>query len=159
MRLTTKGRFAVTAMVDLATRGGSAPVTLAGISERQKISLSYLEQLFGKLRRHNIVESVRGPGGGYYLARPGAQISISDIIKAVDEPLDATNCEGRGDCMDGKPCSTHSLWYGLNEVLHDYLSAVNLQQLVEKHIDDQKKAGVVPVTIGKRNTKASLAMA
>lgn len=159
MRLTTKGRFAVTAMVDLATRGGTAPVTLAGISERQKISLSYLEQLFGKLRRHNIVESVRGPGGGYYLARPGAQISISDIITAVDEPIDATNCESKGDCMDGKPCSTHALWYGLNEVLHEYLSAVNLQQLVDKHLEDQNKAEGSPVSIGKRNTKSSLAMA
>ena len=159
MRLTTKGRFAVTAMVDLATREGNAPVTLAGISERQKISLSYLEQLFGKLRRHNIVESVRGPGGGYYLARPGAKISISDIIKAVDEPIDATNCEGKGDCMDGKPCSTHALWNGLNEVLHAYLSAVNLQQLVDKHLQDQDKAETVPVRIRKRTAKSALATA
>jgi Rrf2 family iron-sulfur cluster assembly transcriptional regulator len=157
MRLTTKGRFAVTAMVDLATRGGSAPVTLAGISERQKISLSYLEQLFGKLRRHNIVESVRGPGGGYYLARPGAQISISEIVSAVDEPMDATNCDKKGDCVDGKPCSTHELWYGLNEVLHDYLSAVNLQQLADKHLEDMKRAEVVPVTIGKRKARSSQA--
>ena len=155
MRLTTKGRFAVTAMVDLATRGGSAPVTLAGISERQKISLSYLEQLFGKLRRHNIVESVRGPGGGYYLARPGAQISIADIILAVDEPMDATNCEGKGDCQDGKPCSTHSLWYGLNEVLHTYLSAVNLQQLVDKHLQEQGKSDNSPVALSKRPAKSA----
>jgi len=145
MRLTTKGRFAVTAMVDLATRGGSAPVTLAGISERQKISLSYLEQLFGKLRKHNIVESVRGPGGGYYLARSGAEITISDIITAVDEPMDATNCEGKGDCQDGKPCSTHALWYGLNEVLQAYLSGVNLQQLVDKHLQDKSEAPLVSV--------------
>ncbi len=102
---------------------------------------------------------MRGPGGGYYLARPGAQISISDIITAVDEPMDATNCEGKGDCMDGKPCSTHALWYGLNEVLHEYLSAVNLQQLVDKHLEDQNKAEGSPVSIGKRNTKSSLAMA
>ena len=159
MRLTTKGRFAVTAMVDLATRGGTAPVTLAGISERQKISLSYLEQLFGKLRRHNIVESVRGPGGGYYLARPGAQISIADIILAVDEPMDATNCEGKGDCQDGKPCSTHALWYGLNEVLHAYLSTVNLQQLVDKHLQEQNKAEVSPVALRKRTAKSALATA
>jgi Rrf2 family iron-sulfur cluster assembly transcriptional regulator len=159
MRLTTKGRFAVTAMVDLATRGGTAPVTLAGISERQKISLSYLEQLFGRLRRHNIVESVRGPGGGYYLARPGAQISIADIIRAVDEPLDATNCEGKGDCQDGKPCSTHALWYGLNEVLHTYLSTVNLQQLVDKHLQDQDKSDAVPVTVSKRTSKSALVTA
>ena len=157
MRLTTKGRFAVTAMVDLATRGGTAPVTLAGISERQKISLSYLEQLFGKLRRHGIVESVRGPGGGYYLARPGAQISIADIILAVDEPMDATNCEGKGDCQEGKPCSTHALWYGLNEVLQAYLSGVNLQQLVDKHMQD--KPETTPMTVSKRTAKPAVTTA
>jgi len=159
MRLTTKGRFAVTAMVDLATRGGTAPVTLAGISERQKISLSYLEQLFGKLRRHNIVESVRGPGGGYFLARPGTHISIADIILAVDEPMDATNCEGKGDCKEGKPCSTHALWSGLNDVLHTYLSTVNLQQLVDKHLQDHDRSDASPVTISKRVNKHSLATA
>jgi len=159
MRLTTKGRFAVTAMVDLATRDGSAPVTLAGISERQNISLSYLEQLFGKLRRHNIVESVRGPGGGYYLARAGAQISIADIIQAVDEPMDATNCEGKGDCQDGKPCSTHALWFGLNEVLHSYLSAVNLQQLVDKHLNDKDNTALTPVVVKKRLAKSDMAAA
>lgn len=131
MRLTTKGRFAVTAMVDLAIRGGKGPVTLAGISERQKISLSYLEQLFGKLRRNNVVASVRGPGGGYCLARPASKISIVDIIVAVDEPLDVTNCEAKGTCMDGKPCMTHDLWFGLNEAIHEYLGKVNLQQLVD----------------------------
>jgi Rrf2 family iron-sulfur cluster assembly transcriptional regulator len=146
-------------MVDLATRDSKSPVTLAGISERQKISLSYLEQLFGKLRRHNIVESVRGPGGGYYLARPGAQISISDIILAVDEPLDATNCEGKGDCQDGKPCSTHALWNGLNDVLHDYLSGVNLQQLVDRHMLDKEHSEVTPVTIMKRTPKPEMATA
>jgi Rrf2 family iron-sulfur cluster assembly transcriptional regulator len=151
MRLTTKGRFAVTAMVDLATRGNDSPVTLTGISERQKISLSYLEQLFGKLRRNGIVESVRGPGGGYYLARPGNEISIADIIAAVDEPMDATNCEGKGDCMDGRPCSTHELWYGLNQVLQAYLKEVNLQQLVDKQL--QGKAEAAPVSVEKRTGK------
>jgi Rrf2 family iron-sulfur cluster assembly transcriptional regulator len=136
MRLTTKGRFAVTAMVDLAMRGGKGPVTLAGISERQKISLSYLEQLFGKLRRNNVVASVRGPGGGYCLARPASKISMVDIIVAVDEGLDATHCGTRGDCQDGKPCLTHELWFGLNQSIHEYLSKVNLQQLV----DGQNKA-------------------
>ena len=157
MRLTTKGRFAVTAMVDMATRGGHDPVTLASISERQKISLSYLEQLFGKLRRHGIVESVRGPGGGYYLARPCSQIYISEIVTAVDEPMDATNCEGKGDCQDGKPCSTHALWYGLNEVLQAYLSAVNLQQLVDKHMETSGESA--PVNVGKRSARSSLATA
>ncbi len=135
MRLTTKGRFAVTAMVDLAMRGDHSPVTLAGISERQKISLSYLEQLFGKLRRSNIVSSVRGPGGGYRLARPASQIPISEIILAVDEPLDATNCAGRGDCLNGGECITHELWQGLTKTIYAYLAEVTLQEMV----DAQKK--------------------
>ena len=134
MRLTTKGRFAVTAMADLAMRGGKAPVTLAAISERQKISLSYLEQLFGKLRRSNIVESVRGPGGGYYLARPSSKISIAEIVIAVDEPLDATRCGGLGNCQgEQQPCITHDLWMGLNQKIYSYLEEVSLQQLVENH--------------------------
>ena len=98
MRLTTKGRFAVTAMIDLGMRHGEGPVTLAGISDRQKISLSYLEQLFGKLRRHALVDSVRGPGGGYCLAKSMDEVSVADIIRAVDEPIDATQCGGRGNC-------------------------------------------------------------
>lgn len=133
MRLTTKGRFAVTAMVDLAMRGNKGPVTLASISERQGISLSYLEQLFGKLRRKELVESVRGPGGGYYLARTADKLTVAEIILAVDEPLDATSCGGLGDCHDNKPCITHDLWMGLNEKIFDYLESVNLQQLVDGH--------------------------
>ena len=132
MRLTTKGRFAVTAMVDLAMRGGKAPVTLAAISERQKISLSYLEQLFGKLRRNRIVESVRGPGGGYYLARPVSKISIAEIVIAVDEPLDATKCGGKGNCDgENQQCITHDLWMGLNAKIYSYLEDISLQQLVD----------------------------
>lgn len=131
MRLTTKGRFAVTAMVDLAMQGGKGPVTLASISERQKISLSYLEQLFGKLRRNNLVESVRGPGGGYYLARAAQKIKIAEIVVAVDEPLDATKCKEKGDCNNGQPCLTHTLWMGLNEKIYAYLDSVYLQQLVD----------------------------
>src|SRR5215212_6213316 len=114
MRLTTKGRFAVTAMVDLAMRQSRGPVTLAAISERQHISLSYLEQLFGKLRRHNIVSSVRGPGGGYNLAQPAPHITVAQIISAVDEPLDATQCGGKENCHDEKRCMTHDLWTRLN---------------------------------------------
>lgn len=133
MRLTTKGRFAVTAMVDLAMRGGRGPVTLATISEKQKISLSYLEQLFGKLRRNNIVESVRGPGGGYYLARPGHKISIADIVVAVDEPIDSTRCGGKGNCHGDHPCVTHELWMGLNESILGYLKGITLQHLVDSH--------------------------
>ena len=151
MRLTTKGRFAVTAMVDLALRGGLDPVSLASISERQKISLSYLEQLFSKLRRHRIVESVRGPGGGYCLARPSSKISIADIIVAVDEPVDTTKCGGKGDCHDDQQCLTHDLWMGLNDVLYGYLADVNLQQLVNNQ--GKAKAETAPVAISKRPAK------
>lgn len=140
MRLTTKGRFAVTAMVDLATRGEKSPVTLSAISERQKISLSYLEQLFGKLRRSKIVESVRGPGGGYNLARAADKITIAEIIVAVDEPLDATKCGGKGNCHgENSSCITHDLWMGLNEKIMEYLKAVTLQHLVDSH--NKKSAG------------------
>ena len=130
MRLTTKGRFAVTAMVDLAMRQTRGPVTLAAISERQHISLSYLEQLFGKLRRHGLVTSVRGPGGGYNLARPAAELSVAEIVKAVDEPLDATQCGGKENCHDDRRCMTHDLWATLNEKMHEYLSSVSLGDLV-----------------------------
>ena len=130
MRLTTKGRFAVTAMVDLALRQNRGPVTLAAISERQHISLSYLEQLFGKLRRAALVSSVRGPGGGYNLAQPPAAISVADIVTAVDEPMDATQCGGKENCHDEKRCMTHDLWATLNEKMHEYLSSVSLADLV-----------------------------
>lgn len=153
MRLTTKGRFAVTAMADLAMRNGKGPVTLASISERQKISLSYLEQLFGKLRRNNIVIAVRGPGGGYCLARPGAQITIADIIMAVDEPVDSTRCGGKADCHDEQQCMTHDLWTGLNEALCHYLTGINLQQVVDCEL--KFKPEVMPVTISKRTAIAA----
>ena len=130
MRLTTKGRFAVTAMIDLAMRDGGGPVTLAGISERQKISLSYLEQLFGKLRRHALVDSVRGPGGGYCMAKALDEVSVADIILAVDEPIDATQCGGRENCRDDQRCMTHDLWTSLNSRIFDYLASVKLSQLV-----------------------------
>ena len=130
MRLTTKGRFAVTAMVDLALRQTRGPVTLAAISERQHISLSYLEQLFGKLRRAKLVTSVRGPGGGYNLASPAQNISVASIVTAVDEPLDATQCGGKENCHDDRRCMTHDLWATLNEKMYDYLSSVTLADLV-----------------------------
>ncbi|MBL8482848.1 MAG: Fe-S cluster assembly transcriptional regulator IscR [Rhodocyclaceae bacterium] len=130
MRLTTKGRFAVTAMIDLALREEHGPVTLAAISDRQKISLSYLEQLFGKLRRHNLVASVRGPGGGYSLARASSKISVANIITAVDEPLDATQCGGKENCQDEHRCMTHELWTNLNRRMYEYLDSVNLADLV-----------------------------
>jgi Rrf2 family iron-sulfur cluster assembly transcriptional regulator len=147
MRLTTKGRFAVTAMIDLALRQEKGPVTLTAISQRQEISLSYLEQLFGKLRRHDLVESVRGPAGGYHLARSADQVTVADIIIAVDEPLDATQCGGKGHCQGsdhahGIHCMTHNLWTTLNEKMLDYLDSVTLQDLVDQQ---RQKTGQVVV--------------
>jgi len=140
MRLTTKGRFAVTAMIDLALRQQAGPVTLAAISQRQHISLSYLEQLFGKLRRHQLVESTRGPGGGYTLGRKADDITVADIILSVDEPLDATSCGGKENCHGGDSrCMTHDLWASLNARMVEFLDSVSLQKLV----DDQISKGVV----------------
>ena len=132
MRLTTKERFAVTAMIDLALNSGEGPVTLAAISERQKISLSYLEQLFGRLRRYGLVESVRGPGGGYCLARPDADITIADVVRAVDEMLDATQCGGLQNCRQAQRCMTHELWSTLNDRIYEFLSSVTLADEVKK---------------------------
>ena len=138
MRLTTKGRFAVTAMIDVALRQSNGPVALAAISQRQGISLSYLEQLFGKLRRNSLVVSVRGPGGGYTLGRPASEITIADIVTSVDEPLDATHCGGRENCTnDGVRCMTHDLWMALNDKMLEFLSSVTLQSMV----DEQNERG------------------
>ncbi len=136
MRLTTKGRFAVTAMIDLALREGSGPVALAAISDRQHISLSYLEQLFGKLRRNHLVESTRGPGGGYTLGRKASNISVADIILAVDEALDATGCGGKENCMgeDAGRCMTHDLWASLNAKMIDHLHSITLKNLVNEQL-------------------------
>jgi len=120
----------VTAMLDLALNDRGGPVTLSGISKRQSISLSYLEQLFGKLRRHALVESVRGPGGGYCLARTTEDLSVADIIRAVDEPLDATQCGGKENCHEETRCMTHELWARLNTKMYEYLSSVKLSDLV-----------------------------
>jgi Rrf2 family iron-sulfur cluster assembly transcriptional regulator len=124
-------------MIDLALRSGDGPVTLAGISERQKISLSYLEQLFGKLRRYKLVDSVRGPGGGYCLARPVGQMTVADIIRAVDESLDATQCGGKENCKDENRCMTHDLWATLNFKMYEYLTSVTLADLVNQQLDKQ----------------------
>ena len=140
MRLTTKGRFAVTAMIDVAMQSTKGPTTLAGVSDRQKISLSYLEQLFGKLRRSGLVESVRGPGGGYRLARAPDTVSVADVIVAVDEPIDATQCGGRENCLDDKRCMTHELWTALNGHIFTFLRSVTLAELVRQQ---QQKAEVV----------------
>ncbi len=138
MRLTTKGRFAVTAMLDLAMHEVDKPVTLSGISERQAISLSYLEQLFSRLRRNGLVKSVRGPGGGYRLAKKQTEISVSEIISAVDELIDATQCGGQENCRDEHRCMTHDLWSSLNDRILDYLSGVSLADLVASQGDGKK---------------------
>ena len=152
MRLTTKGRFAVTAMLDLALRQRNGPVTLAGIGTRHHISLSYLEQLFGKLRRHALVESVRGPGGGYKLARTSDKVSVADIILAVDEPLDATQCGGMENCReDNQRCMTHNLWATLNEKLYEYLNSVTLQDLASEQLAEK---GNVTVLMDRRRAAA-----
>jgi Rrf2 family iron-sulfur cluster assembly transcriptional regulator len=154
MRLTTKGRFAVTAMIDLAMRQHQGPVTLAGISQRQKISLSYLEQLFGKLRRHELVESTRGPGGGYSLARSMKDITVADIIFAVDEPLDATQCGGRENCQDDGPCMTHELWSNLTTRMIDFLSSVKLAELVEQQRGREGRARPREISVLKEHRAA-----
>ena len=155
MRLTTKGRFAVTAMIDVAMHNGDGPVTLAGVAERQKISLSYLEQLFGKLRRAGLVDSVRGPGGGYNLARPSDNVSVADIITAVDEPIDATQCGGKENCLDDKRCMTHELWASLNAHIFTFLSSVTLEQLVRQQ-DKQEVSVLQDQRMGRKPEPAAV---
>ena len=132
MKLTAKGRYAVTAMLDIAVHDDEGPVSLADISGRQEISLAYLEQLFAKLRRADLVTSVRGPGGGYRLARAGDAISIADIVESVDESVDATRCQGRADCQGGTTCLTHELWSDLTDQIHEFLSNINLASLIAR---------------------------
>lgn len=133
MRLTTKGRYAVTAMLDLAFHSQQNPVTLTDIATRQTISLSYLEQLFARLRKAGMVTGVRGPGGGYKLSREASQINIADVIEAVDEPLDSTKCGGEGNCQNNKACLTHDLWMGLSDQIRGYLQGISLGDLLERH--------------------------
>ena len=137
MKLTSKGRYAVTAMLDLALHAGNRPVTLAGISERQGISLSYLEQLFTRLRKNGLVSSTRGPGGGYSLSRSAHDIQVAEIVAAVDENVDATRCGGKGDCQDGQRCLTHDLWSELSEQVYAFLSGISLGQLVDQGLTRQ----------------------
>jgi Rrf2 family iron-sulfur cluster assembly transcriptional regulator len=132
MRLTTKGRYAVTAMLDLALHEEEGPISLADISQRQEISLSYLEQLFSKLRKKQLVTSVRGPGGGYELRQNADSIFIAQIIDAVNESLDTTRCQGAGDCQGGEICLTHYLWRDLSHQIHEFLNNISLADLVEK---------------------------
>ena len=137
MKLTSKGRYAVTAMLDLALHADEGPVTLAGISERQGISLSYLEQLFTRLRKRGLVSSTRGPGGGYTLSRSAHEIAVADVVTAVDESVDATRCGGRGDCQGGKRCLTHDLWTELSEEIYAFLSDITLGKLVDQGAERQ----------------------
>jgi Rrf2 family transcriptional regulator, iron-sulfur cluster assembly transcription factor len=138
MRLSTKGRYAVTAMLDLALHAGKGPVTLADISVNQGISLSYLEQLFAALRAKQLVRGVRGPGGGYYLGRPAGEISIADIICAVDEWVEFTRCGGRENCRGGQPCLTHTLWDQLSDEIFHFLSGISLKDMVERGVEKAK---------------------
>lgn len=137
MRLTTKGRYAVTAMLDLALHAKEKPITLADISQRQGISLSYLEQLFSRMRKQELVASARGPGGGYRLSRDANDINIAQVIEAVDEKVSVTRCDGRGDCQNGGPCLTHKLWCSLSDQIYDFLNGISLGDLVEEqHVKD-----------------------
>lgn len=142
MRLTTKGRYAVTAMLDLAIHQGHGPIALADIAQRQGISLSYLEQLFAKLRKCSLVTSVRGPGGGYNLARAAAEIHVAEVIAAVDESVDTTRCGGGLNCQENGPCLTHDLWHELSDRIYAYLEKISLQHL----IDGRSDSGARPPT-------------
>jgi len=155
MRLSTKGRYAVTAMMDLAIHEPGGPVTLADISHCQSISLSYLEQLFSKLRKDKLVRGVRGPGGGYRLARPAGEITIASIIAAVDEKVDAT-CGGDSNCEDEESCLTHELWCGLSKKIYGFLDSISLeeflsrpsvQEVIRRQDSKNKRAGLPPVTV------------
>ncbi|MDF1764105.1 MAG: Fe-S cluster assembly transcriptional regulator IscR [Oleibacter sp.] len=149
MRLTTKGRYAVTAMLDLALHQHQGPVSLADIAGRQRLSLSYLEQLFSRLRRNGLVSSVRGPGGGYQLGRAAEHISTAQILDAVSESLDATQCDKRGDCHDGSECLTHHLWMNLSDQIHHFLDSVSLQSLLQREQTQREQCHhQEPLTVG-----------
>ncbi|KOR31135.1 Rrf2 family transcriptional regulator [Achromatium sp. WMS2] len=140
MRLSTKGRYAVTAMLDLALHGDSGPMTLSDISANQGISLSYLEQLFAALRVKKLVRGVRGPGGGYYLAKPTKEISIAEVVCAVDEWVEFTRCGGKEDCQDGQRCLTHSLWNDLSSQIYEFLDKISLADLVARGVKIEAEA-------------------
>ena len=133
MKLTSKGRYAVTAILDVALHGQHNPVSLAEISERQEISLSYLEQLFSRLRKEQLVHSIRGPGGGYRLGRDASDIAVGEVISAVDECVDATRCQGQADCQNGERCLTHSLWQQLSDRITEFLNGITLGELMEQY--------------------------
>lgn len=150
MKLTTKGRFAVTAMLDIAIHESNHPVTLAAISRRQSISLSYLEQLFNRMRKKNLVKSVKGPGGGYVIAKSYDEISIKEIITSVDEKIDSTQCGGNENCHEGDRCITHDLWTSLNHKILNFLDGLTLDDLVKKQIVNEQ-----PIEFKKKNDPAA----
>jgi Rrf2 family iron-sulfur cluster assembly transcriptional regulator len=143
MRLTTKGRYAVTAMLDLSLNYDLGAITLADISDRQGISLSYLEQLFARLRKQGLVSSSRGPGGGYRLSRGAEDITVMDVISAVDEKVDTTQCEGKGNCHGDEQCLSHHLWQSLSDQIRDYLASITLAQVVDGYEGSQKLEKVI----------------
>jgi Rrf2 family transcriptional regulator, iron-sulfur cluster assembly transcription factor len=155
MRLSTKGRYAVTAMLDLALHSDSGPVTLSDISVNQGISLSYLEQLFAALRGKQLVRGIRGPGGGYFLAKPAGEISIADIICAVDEWVEFTRCGGRENCHGGKRCLTHSLWNELSDEIFDFLSGITLAELVRRGTRERAPGVACAAPRAERESKAA----
>ncbi|WP_018870406.1 MULTISPECIES: Rrf2 family transcriptional regulator [unclassified Thioalkalivibrio] len=165
MKLTTKGRYAVTAMLDVATHTREGPVSLAEVAGRQKLSLSYLEQLFSRLRKKGLVVSSRGPGGGYALSRDSAEISVAEIIVAVDEPVDVTRCGGKANCNKQSRCLTHDLWADLSDQLYDFLSNRSLAEVLERHEASvqAREQGEHPVTVhgstGKENDHAGATVA
>ncbi|PLA75513.1 [Fe-S]-binding protein [Hydrogenovibrio sp. SC-1] len=140
MKLTSKGRYAVTAMLDIALNQAKGPITLAMISERQAISLSYLEQIFAKLKKSGLVLSARGPGGGYRLSRSAEEISVGEIIAAVNEDLEPRRCQGRANCQGGNQCLSHELWADLSDMIQQFLVSVSLQQVIEQKAVQQKVA-------------------
>lgn len=161
MRLTTKGRYAVTAVLDLALNQGKCPISLAEIAERQGISLSYLEQLFAQLRRHALVRSARGPGGGYSLARDASTIFVGEVISAVDEKVDATGCFGEGNCQNDSPCLTHYLWLDLSSRIRDYLGSISLQELMDQGAARGKREGshmVAPPVVSEGSGERAVAL-
>ena len=158
MKLSTKGRYAVTAMLDLALHDPARPVPLTEIANGQGLSLSYLEQLFARLRRRGLVEGMRGPGGGYRLARPATEISVADIITAVDENVDVTRCAGREDCQDGERCLTHDLWTDLSRQLYEFLDSITLERLVRRpavqEVAERQEPRPLHAEVGAGNTVA-----
>jgi Rrf2 family iron-sulfur cluster assembly transcriptional regulator len=159
MKLTTKGRYAVTAMLDLALNEQKGPINLADISERQGISLSYLEQLFSKLRKQGLVSSVRGPGGGYLLGNERTEISVASVVDAVSESMDATKCQGETGCQQGEICLTHHLWQDLSQQIHAFLDDITLQDLVDRNeirdVNDRQNRKLNQTALNSENTIAT----